>query len=158
MVPEKYEFARPPEGVTLNESLTAELGTVARELKLSQDAAAKIYDLGIRQAQAMAASLQESHRQTHQQWLTQLQTDASVGGTKWAESQELVSSAENFFEGKVPGFKALLSQSGWRDNPLFFKALHAVGMAVRESRFIDGNANQPPKDKLAEMYPSMAKK
>jgi hypothetical protein len=136
-VPEKYEF-KAPEGVAFDAELLGEFEGLARDLKLAQDGAQKVADLGAKMAQKFAAQQAEVVQQARQEWTEQRKADKELGGAQHAEKLAVAEKALAAFG--TPELRALLVDSGLGDHPEVIRAFFKVGQAISEDRMVTGDA------------------
>ena len=132
--PEAYEF-RAPDGREYSPETLAAYGTVARELGLTQDQAARILDhmapvIESQQAQAVQAIRGE--------WLKTTQADPEIGGRN-LEATVLSARAALDRYGS-PELKTLLDQSGLGDHPEVVRFFARVGASTSDDTVLTGAA------------------
>jgi hypothetical protein len=156
--PETYAEFVMPEGITIAPELGADLIATARELNLSQEAAQKLADLGIKQAQAFQATLAKSVETAKAQWADAVRADVEIGGANLSVNMATAKKALVAFG--TPELTGLLNQTGLGLNPEFLRLLVRVGAAISEDTLVDGDGGngggQPAvRDHAARMYPKM---
>ena len=156
-VTESYDF-KAPEGVSLDQELLGEFKGIAKEAGLKGEVASKIFELGPKMMQKMQEAQAKSFADTREKWVSEVKSDAEIGGNKCAESQELAIRATRFLESKSPGIKDLLEKSGWGDNPVLFKAFRAIGQALGEDSIVDGSGGKATPSLGKLFYPTMQTK
>lgn len=88
--PESYTYKPSEEGLTVGDGVASAMSDVFRELDLTQDAAQKIVD---KVSPALRAQTQANIKAMVDGWETELQADATVGGSKLPESLALAEKA-----------------------------------------------------------------
>lgn len=126
--PDKYEF-KAAEGAKVDEALAAEVGALAKDLGLSQDAAQKLYDRDAGRSAAMEAAarerLLEASRTT---WVESLKADKEIGGEKFAENAEIAKRAVERFG--TPALKQILNDTGLGNHPELVRTFVKVGRLI----------------------------
>jgi len=150
-VPESYEFTMP-DGVQMDTAAAEELGSIAKELKLSQADAQKFADVGAKMVQRQA----EAHQELVQSWVDAVKTDKEIGGDKLAENLALARKTIDTFG--TPELKAILNKSGMGNHPEIVKLAFKVGKAISDDGFVRGGNTTPQLSAAEILYPSMAKK
>ena len=141
----KYEF-KLPEGMELDAALAAEFTTIAKDLKLTPEAAQKLVDL----RSAAEAKRAELHKTTIAKWADDVKADKELGGDKLAES---TATAKKAIALGGPELTALLNESGLGNHPVIFKWAHAIGKAMSEdSKVITGSGTADQKTMADRLY------
>jgi hypothetical protein len=135
--PEKYEF-KAPEGVTLDVELLGEFEGIAKELKLSQEDAQKVADLGAKLAQKFGTQQAAVAEQAKADWAAAATADTEFGGDKLTDNLAVAGKALDAFG--TPAFKALLVESGLGNHPEVIRVLYRAGKAISEDRMVTGGA------------------
>lgn len=154
--PEKYEFSLP-EGFEgeLNQDAIGEFEPIARELDLSQEQAQKLVDIYTRQSQAAHQKQIEQYRETQEQWVKDLKSDAEFGGAKFDANLKHAQRAIQEFGND--GIKSLLDQSGLGNNPDVVKMFASIGKRMAEDSPGQGNERASNQEIPMEqrLYPNM---
>lgn len=148
-VPESYEL-KMPEGVELDTAAAGEFTEIAKELKLTQEQAQKVADIGAKMAQRQA----ESHANLVAQWTEQVKTDKEIGGDKLAENLGVARKAIETFGS--PELKDLLNSTGLGNHPEIVKLAFKVGKAISEDGFMTGKPKGAENDPAKTMFPNMS--
>lgn len=148
VVPEAYEF-KMPEGVELDTVAADEFTVIAKELKLTQEQAQKVADIGAKQAQRQA----EAHAKQVEAWTEAVKTDKEIGGDALPENLAIARKALDTFG--TPELKDILNISGLGNHPAVIKAFYKAGKAISDDRFVAGSAPTAPDDPAKRMFPSM---
>ena len=149
VVPESYDL-KMPEGVELDTAAAGEFTEIAKELKLTQEQAQKVADIGAKMAQRQA----ESHANLVAQWTEQVKTDKEIGGDKLAENLGIARKAIDTFGS--PELKALLNSTGLGNHPEVVKLAFKVGKAISEDSFVTGKPKGAENDAAKTMFPNMS--
>lgn len=140
--PEKYEFKVPEgvEGVAVDAEIATELEAIAKEFDLSQAAAQRLHDLGVKsQAKSMKA-IQEQVEQTRKDWQTQSKTDKEFGGDQLDANLAV---ARKAMELGTPELKQLLNDTGLGDHPEIIRWMHRVGKTLKQDEHVTGQRSTP---------------
>lgn len=137
VVPEKYEF-KTPEGVTLDAEVLGEFEGIAKELKLSQEDAQKVADLGAKLSQKFAASQAKAIEDASSAWVAAVTSDKEIGGEKLTENLASAQKALKAFGS--PELTALLDSSRLGNHPEVIRLMAKVGKEISEDRMVTGGA------------------
>lgn len=140
-VPEKYDF-KAPEGVELDGEIVNEFSSVAKELKLPQAAADKVYQVGVKFAQKREAALHEHIKTTVEGWAKEAEKDAEFGGEKLRENLGLANKAMMALGGEK--LKALLASTGMGNHPEVIRAFYRAGKLISEDKLVMPKDQRPP--------------
>lgn len=147
-VPESYEFAMP-EGVELDTVAADEFSVIAKELKLDQETAQKVADVGAKMVQRQI----EAHAKMVEAWVEQVKTDKDIGGDKLDENLGVARKAMETFGS--PELKDLLNSSGLGNHPAVIKAFFNAGKAISDDGFVKGTSKVAETDVAKKLFPSM---
>lgn len=154
VAPEKYEF-KAPEGVTLDADVLGEFEGIARELKLSQEDAQKVADLGAKLSQKYAAAQEKAIEDASSAWVAAVNADKEIGGEKLTENLAIAQKALNAFGS--PELSKLLNESRMGNHPEVIRLMVKVGKAISEDRMVTGGAGPQrgnAKSAADVLYPS----
>lgn len=155
--PIEYTDFKLPDGVTLPDEFKGELTTFAKGLKLPQDQAQALIDLGAKQAQEFVRVNEARVAEVRQSWVTEAQTDPEFGGEKLAVSLPVAQKALKTFGSEK--LTELLNGTGLGNHPEVIRLLYKVGQAIGEDGVVTGNGDGgkgAPQDRAKKMYPGMA--
>lgn len=147
-VPETYEL-NMPEGVELDTAAADEFKAIAKELKLSAEAAQKVADVGAKMAQRQA----ESHTKLVESWTELTKADKEVGGDKLHENLAVAKKALETFG--TPELRDVLNATGLGNHPEVIRAFYKAGKAISEDRFVPGSPKAAETDMAKRLFPSM---
>ncbi|KAA0020728.1 peptidase [Salinicola corii] len=154
--PEAYDF-KLPEGFEgeLNQDAIGEFEPIARELDLNQEQAQKLVDIYTRQSQAAHQKQIEQYRETQEQWVKDLKSDAEFGGAKFDANIKHAQRAIQEFGND--GIKSLLDQSGLGNNPDVVKMFAVIGKRMAEDSPGQGTERSSQREVPLEerLYPNM---
>lgn len=137
VVPEKYEF-KAPDGVTLDPEIFGEFEGVAKELKLSQEEAQKVTDIGAKLAQKWEAKQADVIQQAAAEWAASATADKEYGGDKLTDSLTTAKKALDAFG--TPELRTLLNDSRLGNHPEVIRFMVRAGKAISEDRMVTGGA------------------
>lgn len=149
-VPDSYQFDMP-EGMDLDTAAAYEFSSIAKELKLSQDDANKVAQVGVKMAQRQ----QEAHIKQVAQWAEEVKADPDIGGDKLDRNLAYARKALDTFG--TPELKQVLNQTGMGNHPELVKLLVKLGKATSDDDVVHGamRLNGIPAHQV--MYPTMQK-
>jgi hypothetical protein len=134
--PEKYEF-KAPEGQEFDGDTITAYSEVARELKLSQDAAQKLLDvMGPKMAERQMAQIQA----VQGAWMEASKQDKEFGGPALAENLSVAKKALDAFG--TAELRTLLNESGLGNHPEIVRLFFRAGKAISEDRVVTGSTGQ----------------
>lgn len=137
VVPEKYEFVEP-EGVNMDKEVLGEFEGIAKELKLSQEEAQKVTDIGVKLAQKWEAKQADVIQQAAAEWAATATADKEYGGDKLTESLTTAKKALDAFG--TPELRTLLNDSRLGNHPEVIRFMVRAGKAISEDRMVTGGA------------------
>lgn len=154
--PEKYEF-KAPDGVDLDDSVVTAFSDVAKELKLSQDAAQQLVDkLAPVLAQSTTAKAEAWFADVGgapATWAGQARADKEFGGEKFDSNLSVARKAMTL---ATPEMRALLDKTRIGDHPEMIRWMYRVGSQLSEDTFVGGKPTPAvPADPAKKMFPYM---
>lgn len=152
-----YEDFKPEEGAEeYNADLVKEAKTIAKELDLSQEGAARLNKAAHEMAKSMAAAQLDVLQTARQEWQAAVKADPEIGGTKLKENLATASKALEAFGDA--DFKTMLEKSGLGDNPAMVRFAFKVGKAMSEDSMVVGKpAPRDNRTRAERMYPNQPK-
>lgn len=151
VAPEKYEF-KLPEGVKLEADELSEIEAIAKEGKLSQEAAQKLVDSRVKANQKVLdghkAALEKQLADTRASWRTASESDPELQGESIAQAQRGMSAYAS------PELVKLLGETKFGDHPLVIKHFKALGALVKEDVVVPGSPQGQGKSLAEKMYPN----
>lgn len=137
--PESYADFKLPEGTKLDDEVTGEFKVLAKDLKLPQEQAQKIVDLGGKLATKWAAQFQDAIKSTQDTWRSDLKKDSQMGGEKLAENIGIAQRGLNHLDpsGKA---NALLLETGLSNNADIMRPFFAYGLTLKEDQVVTSNS------------------
>lgn len=152
--PEKYEF-KAPEGVTLDPEALGEFEGLARELKLSQEDAQKVTDIGAKLAQKWEAKQAQVIQQAAAEWATAVVADKEIGGDNVAANLAVAKKALDAFG--TPELRDLLNGSRLGNHPEVVRFMYRAGKAISEDRMVTGGKGPAAEVSTAKaLYPNQS--
>jgi len=162
-VPDAYTF-EPPEGVEMNDDLTAGIeafGETAKELGLTQAQYQKLIEYDLNRAAQITEQAVSGWTERVNDWVNTVQHDKELGGSNLPQTKLTIEAAVKQFGD--PDLRALL-RSPSQDNPngmsignhpAVVRFLNRVGKAIADPSLITGDAQPPIRRPEERMYPSM---
>ena len=163
--PEKYEAFTAPEGFSIDEDTTREVGDMFKGMNLTQADAQKLVDYySSKSLEAMNAPY-EAWRKTQEEWVKQVRADPQIGSRINEVTQTIAKAIDGLGDAKLAAdFRAAMDYTGAGNHPAFIKALYKMAQKVTEGGFVQGRgpspAGQQP-DRTARtgaraMYPNLS--
>lgn len=147
----EYEPFKAPEGVLLDEELLGEFKATAKELKLSQEDAQRLADIGVKMQQKQV----EAYQKTQAQWIESVKADNEIGGQALDENLAVAKKALGAFA--TPELRQLLNESGFGNHPEVIRHFVRVGKAISEDgRVVTGTKAAVPSDPAKRLFPNQA--
>ena len=147
-----YEFVAP-EGVTLDTELVTEFTAIAKELKLPQDEAQKIVDLGPKIMQKFADAQAQIVVDAQAKWRADTLADKEIGGDNLEQNLALSRKALDTFG--TPELKTLLAESGLGNHPEVIRVFNRIGKGISNDGLVTGKAVVNTPTTLAnKLYPN----
>ncbi len=147
VLPDTYEF-KAPEGVNFDKDVLDELSAFAKETGLTQDAAQKVADLGVKQMERFKSTYEAKVAETVEGWKQASVSDKEFGGANLQANLAIAKQALETFA--TPEDRAFLAESGLGNHPAIIRMLYRAGKAISEDGFISG-AKAPPGAKAADL-------
>lgn len=134
--PEGDYEVNAPEGAVLDPTVMGELGAVAKELNLSQDAVQKLVDRVAPVWQKQGLAQVDKFRK---EWTEQSMADKEFGGNNFDANIKAVNKAYAKFT--TPELRTLFEESGLNCHPEVIRMFHRMAKATSDGRFIKGTGN-----------------
>lgn len=154
--PDNYDFKNVeiPEGMQLDEELTKEFSTVAKEMNLSQTKADKFMTMGVKLAEKIQNKMLNSYNEQINSYATMLNTDPEIGGAKLQQS---LADANIAYKQFVPDDAAkLLSDTGLNKHPAIVKVFMNIGKQMKNDT-VRQTGNVTKERTASDWYPEMKK-
>lgn len=161
-VPEKYEF-KVPKGVEPNKDLVKDLAAFAREKKLTQDEAQKVFDIQVKATQDLFATVEKEEKRIRDEMKQRVKEDPVMGKK---ENLALAVKAIDGYGSKMTAEERKELREWFDNGPGDFlplaRFLHFIGKDISDDILVMGEDAQNARDKqqkqLKKMYPSSFKK
>lgn len=149
LVPEKYEL-KTSDGKVADEADTSEFTALAKEFKLPQDAAQRLFDMGNKAVQGTTDHVLASIKTTQDSWLAASKSDKEFGGDKLDANMAIAQKALAL----SPEVKTLLRESKLGNHPELIRWMYRVGLKLSEDTNINGRQSAETTDLANRLYPS----
>lgn len=146
-----YEF-KGADGQVVSDDNTQIVSSLARELKLSNEQAQKLWEMGMGEQGAVAQINQRAIQHYNQQWAEEIKQDSQLGGSNLASTRHNVGRAIAYADDEL---KTFLQQSGLGNFPPLVRYLNRIGQQLgSDMSFVSGKptAEAKKEDWLAHMY------
>lgn len=155
VAPEKYTDFTVPKDQELAPDVATEIGTLAKELNLSQDKAQKVFDTAAKLAAKGAEAQQAVISSVHAGWIAEVRADKEVGGDKLAANLATAKAAME--ASTTPQLRMLLEKTGLGNNVEVIRHFLKIAPAFKEGTHVPGGL-APTGDKSAAkvLYPNNA--
>lgn len=147
-----------PEGITLNPELLGEFKAMAKGMKLNQEQAQQLTDLGVKLTERLAADQRQGVESQKNQWLQAARADNEFGGDKLAENLAVAARAMQVFA--TPELKAVLDKTGLGNHPDLIRAFVRAGKLISEDGLVAGGtqpAGGAGKSLADKLYPGQGR-
>jgi len=148
-VPVEYTF-KMPEGVAMDKDAVAEFSAIAKELKLPQDQAQRVAEVGakmVQRQQAQQAALVAS-------WVEASIADKDIGGDKLPENMAIARKAVATYGS--PELNDALEQSGFKNHPAFVKAFYKIGLTLKQDAIVPGGNATVEVSAAKKLFPNLS--
>lgn len=150
---EDYDSVSVPDGLQVRPELMGEFKSIAAELKLPPEAAQRLMDLEIKNAQAQL----EQQAQILEGWRKEIVGDPEFGGSKLPETTGAARLALKTYD---PSGSLLteLTQTGYGNHPGIIRFLARVGKSLAEDDLHTsrGEKTETPKSLRDQLWPDSA--
>lgn len=144
-----YTDFTAPEGVVLDGAILDEYKGVAKELKLSQEAAqAVITKMAPKIAAQQQEQMQKTIAETQVQWQQAAKIDKEFGGDNFDANLEVAKKALTTYGS--PELKKLMVESGLGNHPEVIRLFYKVGQTLKEDNHVGGTGSQTGEKTLAQ--------
>lgn len=149
--PVEYTFELP-EGVSMADETLEGLKTLAGDLKLDQEGADKVKDLGVKMLEKWQSAQSEALEATKSEWAEASKSDEEIGGAKFMENLAGAKAAMDKFAS--PELVELLDQSGLGNHPDVIRLFWKLNNQISDDALVSGNPAPAPRSRAEIMYPS----
>lgn len=136
-VPEEYAFTMP-EGMEMDQGLTAAVSPILKELGLTQAQADKLVGVYAQHQAAQGKATQDAFTQQQDEWTKALKTDPEFGGEAFDKNAGIAAAALQKFGS--PELIEFLNGTGAGNNPALVKFVWQIGKMVVEDQPGSGSA------------------
>jgi hypothetical protein len=161
IVPDAYEF-KFGDKQTVDADVLKEFGEVAKGLKLTQEEAQKVAELGPKLSAKFAEAQVKQLEAIQSDWKTQSEKDPELSGTDGKSldaNLAIAKKALDAFDNKGELSK-LLADTGFGNHPAILRAFLKIGKQISPDSIVPGGdggsktAMSPFQDLAARMYPN----
>lgn len=154
--PIEYTDFIVPEGIELDSEVLDEFKPFAQELKLDQDGAQKLVDMGSKLATKIHQAGIDNWQKQKDGWAEQSRADKEIGGKDFDANLGVAKAAIEAFGS--PELQNILDVSGLGNHPEVVRVFHKIGKAISsDAGIIKGDKAGDGKASLNAMYPTMQK-
>jgi hypothetical protein len=128
-----YDF-EPPENIQVDEDMKTQFQEIAKEEQLSEEAAKKLWDLGMQQIQNSDPNqwVSETIEKNREQWVGETTKDSEIGGDNLETTRQNAKLAVRQFGNEK--FFDVLEKSGLESHPEVVRFLNKVGQNLGEDQ------------------------
>lgn len=153
-VPEKYDL-KVPEGFVLDEAVMGEFTELAKEAKLSQEAAQKFADLHAKLAKEASQRLIGQWEKTIEGWQTEAKADPEIGG---ADHEEKLATAKlGLKKFGTPELSQLMDDLFVGNHKEFIRLFYRLGKIAQDPKFVEAESAGAVKSDAEVLYPEHRK-
>lgn len=134
--PIEYSFELP-EGVTMADDTLEGLKALAGDLKLDQDGANKVKDLGVEMLKKWEAAQSEALETMKSEWADASKSDEEIGGAKFEENLASAKAAMDKFA--TPELVSFLNESGLGNHPEMIRLFWKLNNQISDDALVSGN-------------------
>jgi len=141
-----------PEGIALDSEVLDEFKPFAQELKLDQDGAQKLVDMGSKLATKIHQAGIDNWQRQVSEWADNARADKEIGGKDFDANLGVAKAAIDQFG--TQELRDILDKSGLGNHPEVLRFAHRIGKAIGNDTFVAG---QQKASRTTEqvMYPTM---
>lgn len=152
----EYTDFTVPEGIELDSEVLDEFKPFAQELKLDQDGAQKLVDMGSKLAAKIHQAGIDNWQRQKDGWADESRADKEIGGKDFDANLGVARTAIEKFGS--PELQKILDVSGLGNHPEVLRFAHRIGKAISsDAGIIKGDKAGDGKASLNAMYPTMQK-
>lgn len=134
--PVEYADFVVPEGVMLDQALTTEFKSLAKDMGLKQEQAQQLTDMAVKLSQKFADSQQQAITDQRTAWEGEARADKEFGGEKFDENLAVAKKALDALA--TPELINLLNATGLGSNPDMIRAFYRAGQLLSEDSLVSG--------------------
>jgi hypothetical protein len=136
------------EGQVMDEAMLTDFKGIAKELGIPQEGAQKLVDL----QSALEARRVEAVKKQVEQWGDQCRSDKVLGGDQLEKTLAITAGIVAQAEKHSPGFRDLLTESGYGNHPVFMRAFYGLGKSLTEDSVVLGGTQVTKEMSLVEAF------
>src|SRR6516164_1649813 len=129
--PEKYEAFKVPEGHEIDEPTSKEVGSLFKELGLSQAEGQKLVDYWVKQNQEAFDAPFKAWNDTQEKWINEVKADKEMGHRLSEIKNTIGKALDGLGDAQLANdFRAAMDYTGAGNNPAFIKAFWKMAQAL----------------------------
>lgn len=149
--PIEYTFELP-EGVSMADETLEGLKSLAGDLKLDQESADKVKDLGVEMLKKWETAQSEALEAMRTEWADAAKSDKEIGGAKFDENIAGAKAAMDKFA--TPELTAFLNESGLGNHPEMIRLFWKLNNQISDDALVSGNPAPQPKTRAEILFGS----
>ena len=134
--PAEYADFVVPEGVVLDQALTTEFKSIAKDMGLKQEQAQQLTDMAVKLSQKFSDSQQQAITEQRTAWEGEARADKEFGGEKFDENLSVAKKALDVLA--TPELINLLNTTGLGSNPDLIRVFYRAGQLLSEDSLVPG--------------------
>lgn len=147
--PIEYNFELP-EGVSMADETLEGLKSLAGDLKLDQDGADKVKDLGVEMLKKWETAQSEALDAMRTEWADAAKSDKELGGAKFDENLAGAKAAMDKFA--TPELTALLNESGLGNHPEMIRLFWKLNNQISDDALVSGSPAPQSKTRAEVLF------
>jgi hypothetical protein len=147
--PIEYTFELP-EGVSMADETLEGLKSLAGDLKLDQEGADKVKDLGVEMLKKWETAQSEALEAMRTEWADAAKSDKEIGGAKFDENLAGAKAAMDKFA--TPELTAFLNESGLGNHPEMIRLFWKLNTQISDDALVSGNPAPQPKTRAEVLF------
>jgi len=147
--PIEYNFELP-EGVSMADETLEGLKSLASDLKLDQESADKVKDLGVEMLKKWETAQSDALETMRTEWAESAKADEEIGGVKFNENLAGAKAAMDKFA--TPELTALLNESGLGNHPEMIRLFWKLNNQISDDSLVAGSAAPVSRSRAEIMY------
>lgn len=147
--PIEYKFELP-EGVSMADETLEGLKTLAGDLKLDQEGADKVKDLGVAMLKKWETAQSEALETMRTEWADASKSDKEIGGAKFDENLAGAKAAMDKFA--TPELTAFLNESGLGNHPEMIRLFWKLNNQISDDALVSGSPAPQPKTRAEVLF------
>jgi hypothetical protein len=142
--PDKYEAFKVPEGHEIAEDTAKEVGTLFKELNLSQAQGQKLVDYWVKNNQEAFEAPFKAWEDVQKKWTDAVKIDPEMGHRLPEIKTTIGKALDSLGDTKLASeFRDAMDYTGAGNNPAFIKAFWKLAQAVTEGGHVAGSGPSP---------------